>query len=734
MRLPGIQYGQVQSLGREDIHAPGRLAAAKAQTTTAMVGAFKGALSVYDEYDRQQAEEAVKDNMLDLQQTGQAIQQELSEKSFWSANELNQRGISGYEEDTRTRIATHEILPNAYRLGMEAKIESLGGNIKRSNLRRDWEKDSISTLQTHLNKLTVNSIEQSQIARREKTIDLYTDAIKQGNSEAARDILRSGANDLTDNEIRDGNKAIDETEELYKYKEIITFAEVEDIDLLQEQAEELNPENYQGGLPTEAVQQIYVATKRKIVQLQSGTKTGVATYKAGVKQDLKSYQEQIELGLPVDPEGVFTIGLKTQPAFVDDAGVTQPGIDLGGTARKDFERALAHQEEFADFYSMSSSEQGARISALEVNGRDMGSTPESTYALEQFKKIKESKDQAISKAPMRAAAADGIINPEPLTVKDRQTWGPKILRRFAEYDQAKHYNGASTVFMDKAEESEFNAAFNTMSSQEQLSIMGETYSINPEKADLLFGSISKGSVSPYQFASRVFSDGHYTRAGDILDGAKMLPDFQQKSELNVDMDDAVGLMYGEDNMARTAAMEAAKALYVKHQRTPGYEDITPSEALDLVTGGRAEFGNSLITVPDLATSPAMFEDWTERVHPDFITELGGVAGMRPAEVSVEMGKGTFRLVDKSKGQYYLEFPDPNNPGETKFAMKEDGSGPFVLKYLKGKTISRQDRRNYYTAENTSFMGMGEADINYKSEAELMGEEPETILAPQETIE
>jgi len=250
LRLPQIQRGGVQSLGRKDVNSSLRVARAQGQAAQDVASLLVTTKKIQIENEDQQ-------RSLNTKKREEEFLRSTQGKEFFDAKELpedlrKQFGtIQKYNRDTKKmetvevdQIHRSDVFPELYKREMDAIVEEEAAGLSKVNKRRGqlWKRDKQSIVSGKYTDALVQNT-QLQIKRAQNQRDENVkEAVKNGEYALAAEINKS----ISDPEVRNNNfDFIAETKEIDQIYGTINEA---DERFIMSKIDEINSDSYDGRL------------------------------------------------------------------------------------------------------------------------------------------------------------------------------------------------------------------------------------------------------------------------------------------------------------------------------------------------------------------------------------------------------------------------------------------------------------------------------------------------------
>lgn len=673
MKLPGINYNTtVQSRGQYDVGAPARVAAAEGRKAQAIAGAFNTAYEVYDEYDKQQAEEATKDNMLELQKRSLEFHKSFDEKDFYPSDHPYVTNTPEFEGDRRANIPAHEIRPAAYRTYMEESIEELSSNIHRKQYREDWRRDSESRLVDSVTRFTLESLRTRKLAYRQKLFDQIDEARQQRNYEMARTLADDDA--LTEDQRRDQNKETEWDEETDSYEGARLS---EDPEMLQMKIDELEKGTYDGVLNPKEQRQYRDQLQSQLDSMTTRNTVQDSRERSVAIKDAKTVSEQENKGYLVDP-AVH----KTTRENLDRTGAK-------GTSADDLDESSEDMYVINKFSKTRLDMQKHTIDQLKQNE---GMTPSQIRTVSKMEKAYQNNLNAVQNDVMAHAGKLGLIDIRPIVMDGTEDeFFGSILRRSSDYQEVKMILGEGNGMLSTPEAIQLSAFIKGTDAGTQAMLITTMYDHNPEVATELFEQLKVDDPSAYQSAANAFAEGRDIDASKILAGVPMISKMVDQDgsynskTVEQDIREEMASMYGTDYKAKESAVRAGVAIVAEAQSRGEVWDegeLDAENVVKRVTRGKIEVDGSYTVSPSSSKNERDVIDWKNSIEPEFIDKLTdghGVDGMTNEEFVYKLEAGEFDWHYRAPGQWALTYENADGL-DIRLQINNDTGESFILEF------------------------------------------------------
>jgi hypothetical protein len=673
MKLPGVQYGGVQSLGQQDVGGPARLWAAKTNAAQAKAGAIgklvDTAVNVYDEYDKKKSEEAVKDNELELERRSRQFYETFDQKDHYSASEVNH--IPGYENDTRDKIPAHEILPSAYALYMEETVKELSPNIHRDDLRTKWEQTTYLKLEQARGKQLAHSIAVQKDVRNKLVLEEVSIAQSNKQYDIANRLLETS--DLSEEVVSEQMLKNQQLAETDLYNEAMRTENIVEINTY---IKSLESEEYfdNGSLdPNDARLWVDALRNRRNAILSANEAKGKADNSIN-KAAVKRMTDNLANGYASTPEQI--------------AAHIQMSADLPDIDKFKLQLAINNQASIAAFSRLPLVQQEQLLSEMKSNPNASGAD---MMVVDFYDSAYKNNTEQLKRNETDHAEKVGLITTSPISLTSLDEFSSSFAKRVEDYNIVKANFGTKHGLLKPGESTSIAAAFHSADPKTQLGFIAAAYKVNPASANLLFDQIQNDAPAAFQFAARIYNTGNQSVALNVLQGTTLIGNLKDKNKELEMIDKALGAQFGMDATARQSARDASLAL-LAYNKGMGIES-SYTDIVKTVTGGSSVVNGVRITMPPGLPTES-FETWTRNIDPSYLDELGGVAGMSSIELSYRLDEGEFKPVDAGVGRYYLYSSRLNS-----YLQRGDGQGAFILEYREGTKIDPRTRYKQYYEPN-----------------------------------
>ena len=673
MKLPGINYTTpVSSFGRQDINLPARLAEAESAAFDQFADFAMTAAAVYDTYDRNRAENAYKDNMLELQKRSLYFHAQFDQQDFYSAADFP--NVPGLEQDTREMIPAHELRPMVYQHFMMEQIQELSGNIHRNDYKTDWIREADSKLTQQVGRFTLESVATQKEARLEQLAIDNANLIQDGyydlalmNNANNRDVYESEQDFIT------VQQKMEKSAESHQYAGIRRRDNLEELtntrNFLQQDQKDYAA---QGGMLTEGEREAELNAINRQINAHVKASEGQAQVEANRMQ--AGFVEKTFLGLKGYPMTIES----TQEMDAIAPGMTK-------TERRNWEDAKRYNNTIHAFNLAPMDEQAEVIRKMEM---DPNLGPAEAALLSYLKDAYQDKQTELNKNMMNYAVRTGVANPVPLDLSSPQTWQETLTQRLEEYNKARGVYPDTTGPLLPGEAETLSAAFTGASPNNQLQFIMGAYMADPALGTKIFDQITEEDPRAFQTAAKLVADGRNTIALNILEGIDRLDQLPDKKNIRQQISDELGSMYAHDTQRRRSTLEAALGLY-SYLSSEGAEPDDINDVIEAVTGGRINYNDVLITAPSSIVNSTQFHNFVAQVDDKYIDELGGVDGLSSLEFTMRLHEGEFILRDAGMNGYHVIMRDRINQNVLRRA--DNPQLPFILHYDDKRKISPGER-------------------------------------------
>lgn len=624
-KLQDINYdAPVQSLGRHDIYAPLREAAAQDQVRQASVDVgdvlAKTAIAFEEQHTQGQLTQAGLDFSFDLKD----IEGQYLGRDIFTRDELETIGVDVGEEDTRINIPAYEVLPDIMRLKTREALEERSSKISNSRARAGFHAKHSAALDESDLQYQLQSRQAQLKYAYNKTILNVDEAMRRGEFAQAHLIAEEG---LTDpNELRKKKYEINLTQELQIYEDALTRL---DVPMMKQSLAALtvNPDEYEGFLPSD-----------KRLTYANALRTGIAKADAANSAADKANLERLrtdvanakKLSQDHTPLSAIQISdLLERAVNSGDYGLVEDVLQL-----QNFEGAVGPFR-YKDFTT--------RALAIDALGswEDSLSETEKVHLMNLRDAHKALTDKFLAD-PYGAHSSLGGETAWPLDMKgenNQKVPMSEVLKQWKELGENIHASqgipGADVPMIPKRHERALVAKFssgNFESKKKAIQEVAKAFGNDATAYKRFFkqlGLTKNGEV--YGMVGELYSQNREDLGDTMLRGQQALSenllDTSRVKVAETQINTRLGAMYWHDPQSLTRMLKAAVALAAGRAGDEGKFD-SPETFVDEAAAAIAtpvKYQGNYVAAPTGAT-PWEVKRWFEGLNEEDIALNGGVAG------------------------------------------------------------------------------------------------------------
>lgn len=686
MKLPQFQSTQVQSLGRANTGAVGRVAAAKSGISSAKSALLNHMAKVSSEFIRRDEKAKFDAGLSESNISESQFVEKEGAKEFYSADELQGRvdnsiRLNDKETDAngnevtvpRKQIPAYEVYPQLLRNKLQGDMEAIAGTIPNPIDRQAFI-ESRSQRNAQLNTSTglkaaneqYNYLRSESDARRKQ-------AILNGDIQTANFLATSF--DGTEFEIKARLTQNQQGLEVWNADELIRISQPvpEDISAIKNMISYLQDDNYRekgGPLPERKNIDLQNRLRSRLNSLQTGSASGQKVYKAEIKQAGQDMISDMKDGTLFDSESVEKMRGQLK------------GVDL-----YDLDIDVRRAEKIAPLvdimYKMPVTSHEVMIN--ELMGKD-DSRDANVLRRELLIKSRSIRERVSKDATGLYQERIGEL-PNP----NQPGFLSKSLQSSREASVL--YNIKAQPLSDLAA-SQFSRQFKFSTISEKQNFIESVLSEVPEKADrdALFTQIDKKNAGNLNVYADIIERGEEEAIKAISEGKKLRGDKalgltpkDSDALINVELAGVFKL-----NTELQQYREAVKDYYAKlaNDESEFNEEFADNgklnDAIKIVVGNIVDYDDRNFLLPNNELDADSFEEWIDDLDNQYIDDLGGVAGRDAKFVLQAVRDGDFTLHPSlTRGEYlvrdatesYLMTATPQAGGSIPFRLVYDRNAP-----------------------------------------------------------
>lgn len=715
MRLPAIQYGQVHSLGREDVGTPLQMA----QSTAQMMGSIvKLGETVAGNYLDTQIELETQDAAMTAAHQSIAWHGDNDHREYYSGDELDsdvpvqrweykvdrQQGIK--TKKIKQDIPGYMVRPHLYKKFMTANIEAAASKITNANAKAKFIAQNSAVMMQTFGKMAESSVLQQKEYMFKTQSEQIETSLTAKNYEMARQVVDNmNVDNLTRKEL---HTQIDQQQEKDTYDEIImdgksAFDAVDIQDSLVEIDIALgmltDEENYTGHLNT-GDRKILVGqlagARSTLFGRQSGQNAENLTYAKGkARRAVKALNSGKYFDFATSQDLASTVSELSIYAQTDAGAklIYEELISAINTADKNKIMAL-----------MNPIDSGYLIAEFD---RTRPNTPESQIESNQLHTLRNDQIEQLQQNSLEYATQVGIVERTPIQFQDHKKMPDALAKRARDVGVIHGKFGTTTAFLYDEELNTIADAIDNYGVQERLSFIASVQSGLGEQAHFIWDQLREKKVGgSFAVAGNLMAGGNPVGARMVVIGAKARqesPDMMKPTEAKIKnyLIEKYGNAYSGMGGMYDSMLTAGVDVYTTLSLTDGeakaeFNEKMAESAYEIVTGGLLEYEGSTIVRPRPDISQQKFDRYINDMAPEVLSLMGKAKKYSNSQLLKGIQDGDLKMVSFSENQYALY-----NPKQNTFVRDEGTDDLFTFRYVDDyKTIGDvKDEKNltFYTS-------------------------------------
>jgi len=644
----------------------------KADIVNASMSLFRTVKSLKEDYEQKRSKDQIRNADLESSKSNTEFIRLSSGKKFYTQEEV--KDIPGFENDSRAKIPSDEVNPIAYRTFMEDKLDTISESISDSKSRDSWRKNRQIALEEQMVREYISADRKRGTRLAAEEINTIEDAVKNDQFGVATNALNA-SKFLTKDQIHDYKVKVETAHTKYNHDKTVDFVEqsiiANDEGILLKTLDHMVNDDKSALKPRE--RRLYADHIRaKIKSINKAKEDLSSIIEAKYNQQIRDTKSSLEAGHSVSPASIQTAldnaELLKKP---DETLKLERAITINNGVRTLVDEPLAIQESIIN--TAIDGNQSSEVLAIsdgvqkglikfrnQLNSDSIGTGL--SYGSGQLSPLNFSSEEAFV-----ASAQKRVIDAKVLNMK----YGTK--------------NMLSNV---EAKQLATNLA-NVKGADNKLQLVSAiTTSFGPE-AVTVFEQMKQEKPNAYAFAGVMASQGLIEDAKIVMLGSDMIKDSKNYKQhaLQNDANEMISGVF-RDAKQRKSALAAIESYYAynaqneKVDQTVDYSEELLNQAIKSTIGEITSYGDSEIVLPIQGSNFSNVANYFNNIDPTYVDENMGKAWDGAVEIPgkqlmKEIHDGTYRLVQKSQDEFYLE--DTRRPG--KYLGKKDGTG-FVFKYDK----------------------------------------------------
>lgn len=418
-------------------------------------------------------------------------------------------------------------------------------------------------------------------------------------------------------------------------------------------------------------------------QIASFAKGEVATEMAKAKADASAAMDAAKKQV----KGAQETWWKGESYALDDQQVLRIAEATGDAELiADTQAALTARTVMKEFSVLSPQDQEAQINALKQPGQEQ--TPDTLKLREKLETVYSQTASAIDSGDtLQLATSRGLIKVDPLDPTNPAT----MQKRAADVIKVDQAMGAESNPLMPVEKDHFIKLFDGLDSEGKIALYGTMKKDMSE--DLALRAMRQlGQERPAMAMAMAVSDDAPEVARQILMG-----DLALQADKNVlggseeypgEFQSYVGTAIQGDDTLRNAIFQSALAVHADmKKRNPELSTTDFSKAIDIVTGGIAEYNGFKTIVPKRGMTEGDFEDLIDGLTDEQFRQAAGnrkLVTLTGQEVSADLIHSRANLEWIGDGQYILKLNISDSlSGQTVFLADDKGQ---VIKDQWGRPV------------------------------------------------
>lgn len=674
MKLPSITQGAAQKLAPTDIGAAFAEHQSRMQIVKSAGIAVDQVGDAFLRYEERETKRQIQEGSLGIQQRLVEAEQRYGSKQEFNlmdeeaANDprlaeiLEMSGITDVDKSIPAYRLKPELMARAY----DDAIEEFASGISNRAAREQFEFDhKTARMNVYLKNTAQASKDQIEYVNNQTDAAVENALEKMDYSTALMAVKESQYPEAEKKE---------KTEEIYRRVQTDYFNNTlkqRDIDEMQRALDELLDDESSGSrYLSEQEEKVYANQLRTAIgqemnKVQGTTKAALAQ----LKDDANIIISELESGGAVEPQ-LYTQTLQAL-SLVDPvkARDMEVAYEINGQIASINQRPAS---DMIDFLS------------------NPHSPHASTEEIEVFQKLeKQAKQnlQDIKADTMGFMIEKGVSNVTPIDFGSSAGFAETLKARVGSYQLAQDMYGYSSGYLSDNEVYQFNDMLNrAKDTSTRLGIFSSVQSALGDKAGRFYEQLkNKGIGGADMMAGQLFSDGNQQDAFMVVEGGNLLKSDTGKDLVTKNTRDAIesvvrsefGNAFFGNPTQRELMKEAVTAAYAKLAYDKSDFGSTDNkrvrQAINIATGGLADFNGSMIQLPNSKMSEREFNNWMEELHPSNYDGMN--VYQTPEEVKDLIDSGEWKLRGVGRGKYTIV----DNQGKI-IGSKTNQSVPFVLEY------------------------------------------------------
>ncbi|MGW8178185.1 MAG: hypothetical protein ACWGQW_05370 [bacterium] len=713
-----------QSLGRYDTSVSSTAVATSGGRNMALdvareVGAGLGQLA--------QSMARVEDIKADRQYQQSNLFMQKSDNEFWEA--IGGREFLDVDEiphefrtegmEVKGRVLAAEVVPQMYEAHVQSQLTEAAKIIDNKKLRSDWEvraRDTAVQRQTRIQTEANNAIE-GQIFKDQVTN--FENAIDNDRPDLALQIAQdmNGPPEQVEKFKRIARKSGETT----TYEAVIIAEDEAGIDRAIEYLSQ-DPPDYrdEGGELNREERISWIQKLRREKDRMTRARGAVDKAQLNLlKRQLRITESNSLKGKQTDPQELLE--LRARAVALDDGSLTDDIADLDASI---VYTTLVNSMNLLDG-------PGRRAFLDSVEELDIPDY-EKDQLLLRLEATNQEFTNGIRTDMMRTAADAGYMELIPLSVEadlndpeSMQQLMGQLQLRLSQYHEAEANYGDGQGPLTKEEASALSTQVNNLSAEGKQGFLGSVAAVLGEDSEQFFNQMSlNGADKSLAVAGMATANGRPDVSKSILRGSDYRRENPEEVKtltklLNIRIEKELGTAYRNNPAYRASLKQAIVDGYIGMALIAG-EDLstindggwfssgTFTDAMQGVTGGLVRQNREVIAPPSYGTTQRQWNSWINSIGPEYIDNLGGVAGLESRAVIDEIRSGDILVKDTGKmGEYVLTssngVPLQNVLTGGAFILTYDPKAPLDTQKLDmyGNPLSEEQIKAYAALDEAS---------------------------------